>query len=38
MVTAWPGNRPQPKTRPPRMSKAMPPKGWFDEAKREMRR
>jgi len=38
MVTAWPGNRPQPKNRPPAHEQGYAAKGWFDEAKREMRR
>jgi hypothetical protein len=38
IVTAWPGNRPTSKMQPAQHQQGYAAKGWFQEARREMRR
>jgi len=38
MFTAWPGSQPGPKARPAQHEQGYAPKGWLDDARREMRR
>jgi hypothetical protein len=38
MIAAWPGGQPTPKAQQVPHQQGYAPKGWFDEAKREMRR
>jgi hypothetical protein len=35
MVTAWPGSRPRPQTKPVQHEQGYAPKGWFQKAQRE---
>lgn len=37
-VSAWPGGQPQPRPRAAQHEQGVAPKGWFQEAEKEMRR
>lgn len=37
MITAWPGSQPQPRSHPTEHQQGVAPKGWFQEAQKEMR-